>query len=203
MSRIGKKPLAIPDGVKATVKDGVITVEGKNGKLEHSIPECVTVTVEGNKIVLTEKATEGLRPREVRTIHALWGTTARNIESMLDGASKGYEKALQVVGVGYTAKIEAGKTLVLRCGLANEVKIEIPAGIKMDNPEPGNLMMAGIGQVPAVTLKFRGNNKQQIGQFAATIRRVRPPEPYKGKGIRFLGEEIKRKAGKALAAGAK
>lgn len=203
MSRLAKKPLLMPEGVKAAVDGKSMTIEGPKGKCALAIDATVSVEVDNAKhqMLVKQADVSGLDARGKRQANAMWGTTFRLIQSACTGVSSGYEKKLLVVGVGYSARID-GKNLVLRCGYANEIKIPIPEGIKVAPPEAGNLMMTGIGQVPAVTVTISGIDKFLVGQFAATLRKVRPPEPYKGKGIRFIDEEVKRKAGKALAAGA-
>jgi len=193
----------MPEGVKVNADGKSITIEGPKGKLGFAIDPTVALEVDSAKRIIHVKQTDvsALDARDKRQANAMWGTTFRLIQSAFTGVTKGYEQKLLVVGVGYNARID-GQTIVLRCGFANEVKLAIPEGVKVAPPEAGNLMISGIGQVPAVTVTVTGIDKFLVGQFAASLRKVRPPEPYKGKGIRFIEEEVKRKAGKALAAGA-
>ena len=193
----------MPEGVKAVVDGKTFTIEGPKGKFTLPIDATVSVEVDNanRQIRVKQGDVSGLDARGKRHANAMWGTTFRLIQNTFTGVTQGYVKKLLVVGVGYNARIE-GESIVLRCGFANELKVAIPEGIKVAPPEAGNLMISGIGQVPAVTLTVSGIDKFLVGQFAATLRKLRPPEPYKGKGIRFIDEEVKRKAGKALAAGA-
>ena len=179
MSRIGKKPVKLPAGVKASVKDQTISVEGKLGKLDFTFRDEVTVKVDdAAKEVSVSSAVES------RLASALWGLTRAIVNNMVKGVSEGYEKKLEIVGVGYLAAL-AGKTLQLRVGFANEIQKPIPAGLTVTCPDQTHIVIKGI-------------DKQLVGQFAAEVRAVRKPEPYKGKGIRYDGEVVRRKAGKAM-----
>ena len=202
MSRTGKIPVAIPDGSTASLADRVLTIAGPKGKAEIEISPLVAVTVDeaSRQIRVTPCAGE-IGPKQARPQRAMWGTTRRLIANAVLGVTEGYTRQLQIVGVGYGARIERDR-LLLRCGFANEVGMTIPEGLTVDPPEPGNLMITGVGQLPCTTLTLRCTDRQVLGEFAASVRRLRPPEPYKGKGIRYIDEEVKRKAGKALAAGA-
>ena len=177
MSRIGKKPVAILDGVKVAVANREVTVEGKLGKLSWTHRPEVSVEVDAAKkeVVVARKNDERL-PR------ALHGLTRALIRNMVEGVSTGYEKKLEIQGVGYLAAI-AGKVLQLRVGFANEVHKQIPEGLTVTCPDQTHIVIKGM-------------DKQQVGQFAAEVRAVRKPEPYKGKGIRYEGEQVRRKAGK-------
>ena len=177
MSRIGKKPIPIVDGVKVNVADREVTVEGKLGKLSWTHRPEVTVAVEADpkQVVVTRKSDERL-PR------ALHGLTRAVINNMVEGVSKGYEKKLEIQGVGYLAAVQ-GKTLQLRVGFANEIQKPIPEGLTVTCPDQTHVVIKGI-------------DRQKVGQFAAEVRAVRKPEPYKGKGIRYDGEQVRRKAGK-------
>ena len=179
MSRIGKKPIPIVDGVKVNVADREVTVEGKLGKLSWTHRPEVTVAVEADpkQVVVTRKSDERL-PR------ALHGLTRALINNMVEGVSKGYEKKLEIQGVGYLAAVQ-GKTLQLRVGFANEIQKPIPEGLTVTCPDQTHVVIKGI-------------DRQKVGQFAAEVRAVRKPEPYKGKGIRYDGEQVRRKAGKAV-----
>jgi large subunit ribosomal protein L6 len=177
MSRIGKKPIPIPDGVKIHVANREISVEGKLGKLQYRHrPEIdVRVDDDSNAVVCSRQSEE----REVRSYH---GLTRALINNMLVGVTQGYEKRLEIQGVGYLGAIQ-GKTLQLRVGFANEVHKTIPPGLDVTCPDQTHIVI-------------KGTDKQQVGQFAAEVRAVRKPEPYKGKGIRYDGEQVRRKAGK-------
>lgn len=177
MSRIGKKPVEIPSGVKVNVADREITVEGKLGKLVWSHrPEVeVTVDEESNSVLISREGDS----REKRALH---GLTRALIRNMVVGVSEGYEKRLEIHGVGYLGAIQ-GDTLQLRVGFANEIQKKIPAGVDVTCPDQTHVVIKGI-------------DKQKVGQFAAEVRAVRKPEPYKGKGIRYENEQVRRKAGK-------
>ena len=174
MSRIGKKPVAVPEGVKLSLQGRLIQVEGPLGKLqfEHR-PEVSVNYDEQNRQVLVS------RNGEDRLSRALHGTTRAIIQNMIVGVTKGYEKRLEVVGSGYLAALQ-GDTLELRVGLANEVRKKVPAGLQVTVPDQNHIVIKGV-------------DKQQVGQFAAEVRAVRKPEPYKGKGIRYEGEHVRRK----------
>ena len=177
MSRIGKKPIQIPDGVKVSLASNDVTVEGKLGKLQwtHRPEIAVQQDTESGKIVCSRDSEE----REVRALH---GLTRSLIQNMVTGVSEGYEKRLEIVGVGYLGAID-GDILQLRVGFANEIHKKIPAGLDVTCPDQSHVVIKGV-------------DKQMVGQFAAEVRAVRKPEPYKGKGIRYEGEQVRRKAGK-------
>lgn len=177
MSRIGKKPVVLPEGVKASVASREITVEGKLGKLvwTHRPEVNVAVTDDGKEVIVSS---DGVT-RETRALH---GLTRALIQNMAVGVSAGYEKKLEIQGVGYLAAVQEG-VLQLRVGFANEVHKKIPDGLDVKCPDQTHVLIKGI-------------DKQQVGQFAAEVRAVRKPEPYKGKGIRYDGEQVRRKAGK-------
>jgi len=178
MSRIGKKPITIPAGVKVNIASQEITVEGKLGKLVwcHR-PELMLTVDEDAKEILVGRHSEN---RESRALH---GLTRALVQNMVVGVSEGYEKRLEIHGVGYLAALD-GNTLQLRVGFANEIHKTIPAGVEVTCPDQTHVVIKGI-------------DKQKVGQFAAEARAVRKPEPYKGKGIHYEGEQIRRKAGKA------
>ena len=181
MSRIGKKPVAVPAKVNVAVTDQTINVEGPLGKLAWTFRPEVAVAVESDaKLIRVSREADD---RQGRALH---GLTRAMIQNMIVGVTEGYEKKLEIVGVGYLAAI-AGSTLQLRVGYANEVHKPIPAGLKVTCPDQTHVVIKGI-------------DKQLVGQFAAEVRQVRPPEPYKGKGIRYEGEHVRRKAGKAVGA---
>jgi len=180
MSRIGKKPVPISDKVEVSQKDRLITVKGPIGTLTLEHHPGVSVAVEGDPAQLVVS-----RPDDSRQSRALHGLTRSLLSNMVQGVVTPFEKRLEVVGVGYQASLQ-GKTLSLQVGFANTIKLEIPEGV--------------ICELPSATLiVLKSSDKHKVGQFAANIRRVRPPEPYKGKGIRYQGEHIRRKAGKAFA----
>ena len=177
MSRIGKKPVAIPSGVKVNVADREVTVEGKLGKLSYTHRPEVTVQVDDDaKQVVCE------RNGDERAHRAYHGLTRALLANMMVGVTEGYEKKLEIQGVGYLGAI-SGDTLQLRVGFANEIHKKIPKGLDVTCPDQTHIVVKGM-------------DKQQVGQFAAEVRAVRKPEPYKGKGIRYEGEYVRRKAGK-------
>jgi len=177
MSRIGKKPVEILDGVKVSVQGNNVTVEGSKGKLQQAIPAEIAVKVEGKTVVFSRKSDEP-------NIRALHGLSRSLVNNMVIGVSQGYEKIMEIVGTGYRAKLE-GKTLNLIVGYSHPVNYCIPEGIT-------------VAVEKNTTLKINGIDKQLVGAAAADIRRYYPPEPYKGKGIKFKGEHIRRKAGKSV-----
>ena len=178
MSRIGKKPVTIADGAKVSISGRKFEVEGPKGKLsyEHRPEVSVSVDEESKEITIS-------RGGEDRTSRELHGLTRALIANMVDGVTKGYEKRLEIVGVGYLAAI-SGDTLQLRVGFANELHRKIPTGLTVSCPDQTHVVVQGC-------------DKQQVGQFAAEIRSLRKPEPYKGKGVRYQGEYVKIKAGKS------
>ncbi|MBS0211136.1 MAG: 50S ribosomal protein L6 [Planctomycetes bacterium] len=179
MSRIGKKPVKFPAGVKFNVAGDVLTVEGKLGKLDLKLRPEVTFTVNDSA-----KQVEIARKVDNRESRAMHGLTRAMVANMIVGVTDGYTKKLEIVGVGYLAAIQKN-TLQLRVGFANEIHFEIPAGLKVTCPDQTHVVINGI-------------DKQKVGQFAAEVRAARKPEPYKGKGVRYEGEVVRRKAGKAV-----
>jgi large subunit ribosomal protein L6 len=179
MSRIGKKPVPVPAGVKVQVADQKIQVEGPKGKLEWAFPAKIQVehNAETNEVLVS-------RPDESRECRALHGLTRALINNMMVGVTQGYEKKLEIVGVGYLAAVQ-GNILQLRVGFANEIHKKIPDDLKVTCPDQTHIVVQGL-------------DKQRVTQFAAEVRAVRKPEPYKGKGIRYEGEAVRRKAGKAM-----
>ena len=180
MSRIGKKPVPLASGVKVAVNEQLIKVEGPKGKLEFQVHPTITVKMDDAKkeLVVT-------RPDDEKQSKALHGLTRAILNNMVLGVTQGYSKNLEIQGVGYKVE-QKGKTLVFSVGYANTVTLTIPAGL--------NVALEGTTKI-AIT----GPDKQLVGQFASDIRRIRKPEPYKGKGIRYQGEQVKIKAGKAFA----
>jgi len=193
MSRIGSQPVPLPDGVEVAVDGGLVRVRGPLGELTQPVDSRLKVLVDSaRRQVRVERLNN---ERQTRALHGL----LRNlIANMVVGVTKGYTKTLQVVGVGYSAKLQGNK-LVLELGYSHPVTVEVPDGLKIDPPETRNMLIVGVGSVPCVTLRIHGTDKQKVGHFAASVRRLKPPEPYKAKGIRYEGEEIHRKAGKAFA----
>ncbi len=178
MSRIGKKPVDIPAGVKVQLDGRLVSIEGKLGKLDYEHRPEVEVAVDdaAKSVVVTAVGTD----RHSRAYH---GLTRALLQNMVVGVSEGYQKRLEIVGVGYLAAID-GDILQLRCGFANEIHKKIPAGVDVTCPDQTHVVVQGC-------------DKQKVGQFAAEVRAVRKPEPYKGKGIRYQGEHVKIKPGKA------
>ena len=175
MSRVGKNPVTIPQGVTVDVASGVATVKGKLGTLKLPITKEVEVSVQDGK-VWVKPVQENTQSR------VLWGTTRANLRNMVEGVSKGYSKALEINGVGYRAAVQ-GKNLQLQMGYSHDVLYPIPEGITIKCEKPTAVLISGY-------------DKQKVGQVAAEIRAVRPPEPYKGKGIKYADEKIRRKEGK-------
>jgi large subunit ribosomal protein L6 len=180
MSRIGKAPIPIPAGVKVSVANRLVKVEGPKGKLEFTHHDGVTVAVDGQEIKVT-------RPDDNRLSRALHGTTRALVANMVDGVTKGYEKKLKVEGVGYQAALKGG-AVELSVGFANRPLHTPPEGVKVTVPDPTTIIVSGF-------------DKQKVGQFAAEIRASKKPEPYKGKGVRYDTEVVRRKEGKSFAAG--
>jgi len=179
MSRIGKQPVVVPANVKVAVSGQQISVEGPLGKLSRELrPEVSAKFDEAAKQVIVS------RQDESRVSRALHGLSRALIQNMVEGVTKGYEKKLEIVGVGYLAALQKG-VLQLRVGFANEVQLPIPAGLTVTCPDQTHVVV-------------KGSDKQMVGQFAAEVRAVRKPEPYKGKGVRYDGEVVRRKAGKAM-----
>ena len=177
MSRIGKAPITVPSGVEVQIQGRQVAVKGPKGELDIEVPVDITVRQDGEEI-LVERSDDERRNR------ALHGLTRSLVNNMVVGVSEGFSKELQIVGVGYRAAAKGSNALELQLGFSHPVNVEAPAGITFDVPEPTRIIVAGI-------------DKQVVGQGAADIRSYRKPEPYKGKGVRYLGEHVARKAGKA------
>ncbi len=175
MSRIGRKPIEIPAGVNVAVDPGRVMVNGPLGELQQVLPQRMKIERDGDTLVVT-------RPTERGDDRALHGLTRTLVANMVEGVTKGFEKRLEIQGVGYRATLR-GTSLELNVGFSHPVIKEAPAGIEFEVPVPTQIVVKGI-------------DKQQVGQIAAEIRKVRPPEPYKGKGIRYEGEYVRRKVGK-------
>lgn len=181
MSRIGRKPIVIPAGVEVKVEDGnVVTVKGPKGTLNRTIHPNMTVKVEGAEVLVT-------RPNDEKENRALHGLSRTLIANMVEGVSKGFQKELEINGVGYRAQ-KQGKDVVMNLGFSHQVVVSEIDGITVEVPTPNKLVVSGA-------------DKQLVGQFAAEVRAKRPPEPYKGKGIKYTTEVIRRKEGKTGAKG--
>jgi large subunit ribosomal protein L6 len=182
MSRIGKQPVAIPAGVKVSVDGTKIRVEGAKAKLEQDLHPLMKVEVDaGAKVIRVT------RPDDERLSRSLHGLTRSLINNMVEGVTKGYEKRLKIEGVGYQAAKD-GPGVALTVGYANKIILHPPAGVTVDLPDP-------------TTIVVKGADKQKVGQFAAEVRAARKPEPYKGKGVRYENEVVRRKEGKSFASG--
>jgi large subunit ribosomal protein L6 len=186
MSRVGKKTIAVPSGVKVDVKGSNVTVTGPKGTLSWEHAAGVSVAVSGSSIAVT-------RASDTAFGRALHGTTRALINNMVEGVSKGYERKLEIYGTGYGCAV-AGQSLDLNVGFSHPIKLAIPQGVKVTIEVP-----ATKGDETPAKLTVTGINKQVVGQFVRAIKDARPPEPYKGKGVRYAGEQIRRKAGKAFA----
>lgn len=176
MSRIGKKPISLPKDVKFSVEGNVITVKGSKGSLSQQLPADISITQEGDQLIVA-------RPSDDKQTRAFHGLSRALIANMVEGVTNGFEKKLELVGVGYRAQMQ-GKKLVINIGFSHPIEVEPPEGIEFE--------------VPAVTkITVKGIDKQLVGNTAAHIRAIRKPEPYKGKGIKYENEVIRRKAGKS------
>lgn len=179
MSRLGKKPVAVPDGVKVQINGSVVTIEGPKGKLAWECRPEVGVVYDA-----PSKSLQVSRRSDDRLSKSLHGLTRAMLANMVHGVREGYERRLEIQGVGYLAAV-LGNVLQLRVGYANELQVPIPEGIKVAVPDQQHIVITGV-------------DKQLVGQFAADVRALRKPEPYKGKGIRYMGEAVRRKQGKAM-----
>ena len=175
MSRIGKQPIPVPEGVQVTIEPERVVVNGPKGELEERIVRDISVEQEENQLLVK-------RPTDRGDHRALHGLTRSLVANMVQGVTEGFEKRLEIQGVGYRAQLQ-GKKLVLSLGFSHAVEIQAPDGIEFEVPQPTQVIVRGI-------------SKQQVGEVAANIRKRRPPEPYKGKGIRYEGEYVARKVGK-------
>jgi large subunit ribosomal protein L6 len=175
MSRIGKQPIEVPDGVMVSVEPEIVRVNGPKGELFERVARDIEVKKEDSQIVVT-------RPTDRGEHRALHGLTRSLIANMVEGVTNGFEKRLEIQGVGYRAQLQ-GKKLVLSLGYSHPVEVEAPEGIDFEVPQPTQIVVRGI-------------SKQAVGEVAAIIRKKRPPEPYKGKGVRYQGEYVARKVGK-------
>jgi large subunit ribosomal protein L6 len=176
MSRIGKAPIAVPGGVDVTVAERTITVKGPKGSLSRELPGVITVRQEDSTLLVE-------RPNDERQNRALHGLTRSLVNNMVVGVTTGFTKELEIVGVGYRAAAPSPTRLDLALGFSHPVAVDAPAGISFECPVPTRIIVKGI-------------DKELVGQVAANIRKIRKPEPYKGKGVRYLGEHVAKKAGK-------
>jgi large subunit ribosomal protein L6 len=177
MSRIGKAPIPVPSGVDVTVDDRRVTVKGPKGSLDREIPGTITIRQEGD-VLLVE------RPDDERQSRAMHGLVRSLVNNMVVGVTDGFTKQLEIIGVGYRATAKGQDTLDLALGFSHPVEVKAPAGVTFDVPSPNRI-------------DVKGSDKELVGQVAADIRKLRKPEPYKGKGVRYLGEHVVRKAGKS------
>jgi len=175
MSRIGKKPIPVPAGVSVSIEPEVVRVNGPKGELFERVPRDITVAQDGDELVVT-------RPTDRGEHRALHGLTRSLVANMVEGVTSGFQKTLEIQGVGYRAQLR-GRDLELALGYSHPVSVKAPDGIEFEVPQPTRVIVKGI-------------SKQQVGELAANIRKARPPEPYKGKGVRYEGEYVARKVGK-------
>jgi large subunit ribosomal protein L6 len=177
MSRIGKAPIAVPGAVTVTLDERVVTVKGPKGALSRELPGAITVRQEGDTLLVE-------RPDDARENRSLHGLTRTLVSNMVVGVTDGFKKELEIVGVGYRAEAQGPSTIKLALGFSHPVVVEAPTGVTFEVPAPTRIVVLGI-------------DKESVGQVAANIRSIRKPEPYKGKGVKYAGEKILRKAGKA------
>ncbi len=175
MSRIGKKAITVPSGVTVTLNGQAVAVKGPKGQLAYSLPEEIRVAQEAGALSFTPV-------NDSQRANAMWGLSRTLVNNMVEGVTKGYEEVLELVGVGYRAQMK-GRALSLQLGFSHEIDMPAPDGITFATPRPVEIRIAGI-------------DKQAVGEMAARIRKIRPPEPYKGKGVRYAGETVRRKEGK-------
>ena len=177
MSRIGRNPITVPSSVTISVSGSTLSVKGPNGTMERSLPGGITVAQEGDTLTV-------VRPNDERDSRALHGLTRTLISNMVVGVTDGWTKELEIIGVGYRAAAKSPSSLELALGFSHPVVFDAPTGVTFDVPAPTRIIV-------------KGADKEVVGQVAASIRKIRKPEPYKGKGVRYLGEKVLRKAGKA------
>ncbi len=175
MSRIGKKPIEIPDNVEIKIEKRLVKIKGPKGEISKEIPLDIGIQIKDKEILLNPK-------RKTKKSGALWGLTRSLLYNDVKGVTQGFEKELELIGIGYRASVEKEKLLVLEVGFSHKIEIEVPEGINVS--------------VKKNIITVSGIDKQKVGEVAAKIRKVRPPEPYKGKGIRYVGEKVRRKEGK-------
>ena len=175
MSRVGKYPVELPVGVEVAIVDRILTAKGKLGSMSLPLTDHVDAAVDGNKVTITPRS-------NASQARMMWGTTRSILASMVQGVSVGYTKVLEINGTGFRASVQ-GKNLVINLGFSHDVVYPVPEGITITTPKPTSIALAGV-------------SKRQVGQVAAEIRAFRPPEPYKGKGVKYENEQIRRKEGK-------
>ncbi len=175
MSRVGKYPVAVPSGVDVAVVDRVLTAKGKLGTMSLPLTDHVDAVIEDNQVTIRPRSNES-------QARMMWGTTRALLAAMVQGVSVGYTRTLEITGTGFRASVQ-GKNLVINLGFSHDVVYPVPPGITVTTPRPTAITLTGV-------------DKRQLGQVAAEIRRYRPPEPYKGKGVKYEGEQIRRKEGK-------
>ena len=178
MSRIGNRKLVIPEGVTVTIEGNTVTVKGSKGELTNTFNKDMAIKVEDGSVTVS-------RPNELKTTKSLHGTTNALIKNMIDGVSVGFKSELEIVGVGYRFNVQGNK-IVVNAGYSHPVNVTVPSYLKVE-------------QVSATEIAISGIDKQKVSEFAANIRKIREPEPYKGKGIRYKGEYVRRKEGKKAA----
>jgi len=178
MSRLGKKPINVPDNIKVFIDKGIITIEGVKGKLEYKVPEPIKVELKNNQIDIS-------RPSDSDEDKSLHGLVRTLINNMIKGIVEGYKKELEIRGVGYKAQVQ-GKTLNIALGFSHPIEYPIPEGITIETPKPTIIIIKGIDKI-------------KVGEVAAELRSLYKPEPYKGKGVRYMGEYVRHKAGKTVA----
>lgn len=177
MSRIGKSPIPVPSGVDVTITDRRVTVKGPKGTLERDLPGAITVRQEGDTLLVE-------RPNDERQNRAMHGLVRSLVNNMVVGVTDGFTKELEIIGVGYRATAKGTDAIDLALGYSHPIEVKAPAGITFEVPAPNRIAV-------------KGTDKEVVGQVAADIRKLRKPEPYKGKGVRYLGEHVARKAGKS------
>jgi large subunit ribosomal protein L6 len=177
VSRVGKEPISIPSGVDVTIQPGHVAVKGPRGELARDLPPQIVVAQDGAELTVT-------RPDDERESRSLHGLVRALVNNMVVGVSEGFVRELEIVGVGYRATAQGSNQLDLQVGFSHSVHVDAPDGVTFEVPQPTRITVRGI-------------DKQQVGQVAADIRKIRKPEPYKGKGIRYAGERVLRKAGKS------
>lgn len=177
MSRVGSQPISIPSGVEITIEQHHVVVKGPKGTLEHDVPESIAIARDDDTLTVTRSDDE----RENRALH---GLTRSLVANMVEGVSEGFRRELEIVGVGYRVQAQGSTKLELQLGFSHPVHFEAPEGVSFEVPAPNRINVSGF-------------DKQQVGQVAADIRKLRKPEPYKGKGIRYVDEHVLRKAGKS------
>ena len=180
MSRVGLMPVDVPAGVDVKIEDRRVTAKGKLGELSLTLVDEIDLVREDNKLIVSPK-------NETKRARELWGTSRSLLANIVQGVDQGFTIVLEIIGVGYNAQVQ-GKKLVLQIGFCHPVEMAIPQGLELEVPSPTSITITGV-------------DKQLVGEFAAVVRRVRPPEPYKGKGIRYENEQVKLKAGKAFTSG--